>query len=108
MYTKVLTTLHDEAIFLPLTAKLQTAVTNTGVSGFKFGFMEFDLPLANLYPTPESSNSLTDGETAGIAVGAALGVALLALMTCVCVLIAHEKKGKPIFSNLVDQAKVDP
>ena len=108
VYTKVLTTLHDEAIFLPLTAKLQTAVTNTGVSGFKFGFMEFDLPLANLYPTPESSNSLTDGETAGIAVGAALGVALLALMTCVCVLIAHEKKGKPIFSNLVDQAKVDP
>ena len=107
VYTKVLTTLHDEAIFLPLTAKRQTAVTNSGVSGFKFGFMEFDLPLANLYPAPEkSSDSLSDGEMAGIAVGAVLGAALLALLAFVCVMIAREKQGKPIFSNLVT-AKVD-
>merc|ERR1712194_826225 len=107
VYPKVLTTLHDEAIFLPLTAKRQTAVTNSGVSGFKFGFMEFDLPLANLYPAPEkSSDSLSDGEMAGIAVGAVLGAALLALLAFVCVMIAREKQGKPIFSNLVT-AKVD-
>ena len=36
-YSKVLTALHDEAIFLPITAKRQTAVTNTRVSGFRFG-----------------------------------------------------------------------
>ena len=126
VYTKVLTTLHDEAIFLPLTAKRQTAVTNTGVSGFEFGFMEYDLPLANLYPTrsppppspvpspppsppPEkSSDSLSDGEMAGIAVGAVLGAALLVLLAFVAVLIAREKKGQPIFSNLVEQARVDP
>ena len=54
MYTEVLTALHDEAIFLPLTAKRQTAVTNSGVSGFKFGFMEFDLPLANLHPSSDN------------------------------------------------------
>ena len=120
VYTEVLTALHDEAIFLPLTAKRQTAVTNTGVSGFKFGFMEFDLPLANLYPTrsppppprlpglpdglpgPTHSDSLSDGETAGIAVGAVLGIALLALLAFVAVLIAREKRGQPIFSNLVE------
>jgi len=51
LYTEVLTTLHDEAIFLPITAKRQIAVTNQRVSGFQFGFMEYDLPLANLYPT---------------------------------------------------------
>jgi hypothetical protein len=51
VYTEVLTALHDEAIFLPLTAKRQTAVTNKGVAGFKFGFMEYDLPLANLHPS---------------------------------------------------------
>lgn len=50
LYTEVLTTLHNEAIFLPLTAKRQTAVVNKRVSGFEFGFMEFDLPLANLEP----------------------------------------------------------
>ena len=128
VYTDVLTTLHDEAIFLPLTAKRQTAVTNTGVSGFKFGFMEFDLPLANLYPTPspsppppppppppspppppptaasklsESSDSLTDGEIAGVAVGGVLAVALLAVSVFVCVLVSREKKGQPVFSQVV-------
>ena len=55
LYTEVLTALHDEAIFLPLTSKQQTAVTSKGVSGFQFGYMEFDLPLANLYPSPASS-----------------------------------------------------
>ena len=109
VYTEVLTALHDEAIFLPLTAKRQTAVTNSGVSGFKFGFMEFDLPLANLSPAPEkSSDSLSDGEMAGVAVGAVLGAALLVLLAFVAILIAREKKGQPIFSNLVEQAKVDP
>jgi len=51
LYSEVLTTLHDEAIFLPITAKRQTAVTNARVSGFQFGYMEFDFPLANLHPT---------------------------------------------------------
>ena len=44
----MLTTLHDEAIFLPLTGKRQTAVANKRVSGFEFGFLEYDFPLANL------------------------------------------------------------
>ena len=48
LYTEVLTTLHDEAIFLPLTGKRQTAVANKRVSGFEFGFLEYDFPLANL------------------------------------------------------------
>jgi ABC-type transport system substrate-binding protein len=52
-YTEVLTTLHNEAIFVPLTAKRQTAVTSKSVSGFEFGHMEFDFPLANLSPTPQ-------------------------------------------------------
>ena len=54
LYTEVLTALHTEAIFLPITAKKQTAVTNERVSGFEFGYMEYDLPLANLYPSPPS------------------------------------------------------
>ena len=58
VYAEILTALHDEAIFLPLTAKRQTAVTNTDVGGFKFGFSEFDLPLANLHPkcSPEEED----------------------------------------------------
>lgn len=108
LYSEVLTALHDEAIFLPLTAKRQTAVTNKRVSGFKFGFMEYDFPLANLGLTaPRSSDGLSDGEKAGIAVGVLLGLALLALLAFVAVLIAREKKGLPVFSNLDEPASVN-
>jgi len=55
LYATVLRTLHDEAVFLPITAKRQTAATNVRVSGFQFGYMEFDLPLANLFPTGNHS-----------------------------------------------------
>ena len=48
LYSEVLTTLHNEAIFLPLTAKRNTAVTSKRVGGFKFGYMEYDLPLTEL------------------------------------------------------------
>ena len=50
-YTEIFQTLHDEAIFLPLTAKRQTAVTSASVTNFEFGYMQYDLPLANLCPT---------------------------------------------------------
>jgi ABC-type transport system substrate-binding protein len=65
LYTEVLTTLHDEAIFLPITAKRQIAVTNQRVSGFQFGFMEYDLPLANLYPSSQTRLVITAGLQTG-------------------------------------------
>lgn len=111
LYSSVLTTLHDEAIFVPITAKRQTAVTNVRVSGFRFGYMEFDLPLANLYPTPPpataaSDSSLSAGAKAGIAVGAVLGAIALIF---VVVLVVYEKQGKPIFTSITEPpAKFPP
>lgn len=101
-YKLVLETLHNEAIFLPLTAKRQTAVTNTRVGGFKFGFLEFDLPLANLEPAPDASGGLDTGALIGIIAG---GVVSLLLLMCVCMLISAEKKGQPIFTNVAQPAK---
>ena len=105
-YAEVLTTLHKEAIFLSITAKRNVAVTNTRVSGFKFGFMEYDLPLPNLYPTPsppgdddDDESGLSGGAIAGIVIGSVFGAALLVFAI---VLVAFEKKGKPIFVNLDD------
>mmetsp|Transcript_20696 Transcript_20696/g.64810 ORF Transcript_20696/g.64810 Transcript_20696/m.64810 type:complete len:702 (-) Transcript_20696:244-2349(-) len=106
LYDTVLTTLHNEAIFLPISAKRQVAVTNVRVSGFQFGFMEFDLPLANLFPTPpekdDDDDDLSGGEIAGIVVGAVVG-GLLLLSTIV--LISKEKAGTPIFTSMQDVHK---
>jgi len=52
LYTNVLTTLHDEAIFVPLSAKHQIAVVNNRVSNFRFGCCEFDIPVAKMAPMP--------------------------------------------------------
>ena len=96
LYSQVLTALHDEAIFLPITAKKQTAVTNKRVAGFRFGYMEFDLPLANLKPAPAESSSNSD-VTVAVAVGAAVAVVLLLL---ILYLVCKEKQGKPVFTTV--------
>ena len=129
LYSEVLTTLHNEAIFLPLTAKRQTAAINKRVGGFEFGYLEFDLPLANLAlqsqidatspppppmsppPTPappvsedeeaaSTLESLTDAAVSGIIVGVVLGVVLLIVSIFLCMLIGREKAGKPMFTTL--------
>lgn len=70
-YTEVLNILQDSAVFLPLTAKQNLAVVNTGVGGFKFGFQEFDIPVAGMYPlpppSPPSNDDLSDGAIVGSA-----------------------------------------
>ena len=91
-YSDVLTALHDEAIFLPITAKRQTAVTNKRVGGFQFGYMEFDLPLANLYP----ASTLPTWGIATI-IGAVVAAALLGFLVYI---IMKEKKGTPVFTSL--------
>lgn len=91
-YTQVLTALHNEAIFLPITAKRQTAVTNKRVGGFQFGYMEFDLPLANLYPA-----STMPEWVLAVIIG---GVVVALLVIFLLYIISKEKSGKPVFTSL--------
>ena len=91
-------------MFLPLTRKKNIAVVNSRVSGFKFGAMEFDIPIHELYPTPlpkppDSPEpwQLPFGAIFGIVVGV---VALLAALSFLYVLIAREKRGEPIFMKI--------
>ena len=53
-YTSILNTLNEEAIFLPLTAKRNTAVLSKRLSGFVFGSTEFGTGsvIASLIPDP--------------------------------------------------------
>ena len=97
-YSEVLTILNNEAVFLPLTRKKNVAVVNSRVSGFKFGAMEFDIPVANLYPTPPDKFPV--GGIVGIVVGV---VAFLGLLIFVGYLIRREKRGEPMFTELPSQ-----
>jgi hypothetical protein len=105
-YTDVLTLLNEEAVFLPISHKRQIAVTSKGVSGFQFGTTEYDIPVAQLFPTPPPSEADDDGLSssalAGITVGALSGLGLLMLST---LLIVREKEGNPIFYSPVAQSQ---
>ena len=92
-YDTVLTTLHSEAIFLPLTSKRQTAVTSTSVGGFRFGYLQYDVPLANLRPAAAAAPDWI----VPVIIAAIIVVILLMF---ICFLISKEKAGKPVFTNL--------
>ena len=102
-YKSLLTTLHNEAVFLPITRKRNIAVVNKRVSGFKFGHTEFDIPIASLYPTPPidtSGSGLSGGGIAGIVVGSVVGFLLLVALV---VIIVREKQGQPVFMPIPSQ-----
>ena len=104
-YTSLFNTLNEEAIFLPLTAKRNTAVLNNRHSGFVFGTNEYGTAatLSSLRPAPppsppsSSDDGLSSGSIAGIVIGCIVGTGLLLF---VIILIASEKNGKPIFMTI--------
>ena len=107
-YTSLLTTLHSEAVFMPLTRKQNIAVVNSRVSGFKFGSMEFDIPIAALKPTPVEEEESKKFPVAGI-VGIVLGaVVILGLGAFLSHMIVLEKRGKPLFMELKQDVNDDP
>jgi nickel transport system substrate-binding protein len=69
LYTEVLTSLHKEAVFLPLSAKRNVAVVNKRVFGFQFGSTQFDFPIETLYPavkdTQDACSELVDAYPKG-------------------------------------------
>ena len=93
----MITMLHNEAV--PLTRKKNIAVVNDRVSGFKFGSMEFDIPITALHSIPPPV-----GMIIGIVFGA---LAVLGLLACVVFMIVREKQGAPIFMD-VPQVPPEP
>ncbi len=103
LYTDVLTRIHNEAIFLPLTAKRNIAVVNRRVSGFEFGTAEYNLPIEKLYPTSPVASAVNVLSTGGIAGIAVLSVAVSILAVAMLFLIQKERHGKPYFLPLVER-----
>jgi hypothetical protein len=109
----ILTAVHEQAIYLPLTYMTNTAVMNRRLENFKFGAQQFDIPVAQLRlagTTPiaqattvndgdsTGGNNLSAGIIAGIAI--ACGVAVMTLVA-LALLIFREKRGNPVFAPLL-------
>ena len=108
-YTSLLTTLHDEAVFLPISAKHHIAVHNNRVDRetFKFGFSEFDVPLANLKPAPPPPTEKNDLPGWGIALVTVASLAFLSLAAFVSYMYNRERQGKPIFKPFLEKVERD-
>jgi len=104
-YDSLLTTLHEEAVFLPLTRKKNVAIINSSrVAGFQFGSSEFDMPIAAMYPASDESYQFPVGGIIGIVVGV---LTLFGLAGALGYLIVREKRGKPAFSALMQNDNQD-
>ena len=99
LYTQVLTSYHNEAIFLPISSKKNIAVVNKRVAGFAFGMTEFDIPIERFYPAPPppASGGTEPRIVAAIVIPCVLGFLAIAF---VIFMIRREKAGEPVFSNL--------
>ena len=45
LYKEILTTLHEQAVYVPLTYRVVTAVYRDNITGVRFMPQEYDLPL---------------------------------------------------------------
>ena len=122
-YTSLLTTLHDEAVFLPISAKHHIAVHNNRVDreSFKFGYSEFDVPLANLKPTvyaspspppappsaPPPPTEKNDLPGWGIALVTVASLAFVSVAAFVSYMYNRERQGKPIFKPFLEKVEKD-
>jgi nickel transport system substrate-binding protein len=92
LYSRAIRGVQDQAVYLPISSKRNIAVVNDRVSGFKFGFTEFDIPVAAMRPaTPPG---LPAGTLAGIIVGSVVGASMCSFLAF---MIYRECRGAPIF-----------
>ncbi len=104
----IMTAVHEQAIYLPLTFKTNVAVVSARVENFQFGASEFDIPVrqlrlagrnhAGMAGASQDSTGLSTGAIAGIVT--ACVVAAVAIVAVGC-LIVREKRGNPFFGPLL-------
>jgi nickel transport system substrate-binding protein len=112
IWTRILTAIHEQAIYEPISFMRNTAVMNQGFENFLFGGQQFDIPVAQLRATNSAegaataqesgSNGLSAGAIAGITVAAVCAVLAFAAMLA---LIYRERQGKPMFAPLLASEK---
>lgn len=117
MWRAILTAVHEQAIYLPLSLHSKVAVVNRRVDGFKFGEQQFDIPVRQLrirldpqaaqtFDSAGSDGGLSGGVIAGIVIACVVAVAAI---VAIGILIAREKKGRPMFAPLIsNQEKSAP
>jgi len=104
-WSAILTAVHAQAIYLPLSFVRNTAVVSRSVTGFEFGSLQFDIPLVQLQKggggggaAPSAAPTLPPGAVAAIVVLGVVGVVGLAI---VAYMARRERAGSPLFHPLL-------
>ncbi|KAG7671861.1 putative Nickel-binding periplasmic protein [Nannochloris sp. 'desiccata'] len=106
LWKKILTAIHEQAIYLPISYLANTAVINRRLDGFEFGKSQFDIPAHKLRLAGQMSATNNENNSSGLSGGAIAGIAIasclaLAALVALAVLIAREKRGSPVFAPLL-------
>ena len=130
-WADILTVLHEQAVFLPISYLVNVAIFDERYKNFAFGAQQYDLPVHRLIDSERvlqetaavaasakaaagaahggsGGSGLSGGAVAGIVIS--LAVVAAVAVAAVAVLVLREKKGNPIFTPLLadmDMACVD-
>ncbi len=106
LWAKILTVVHEQAMFVPLSYFINVAIINNRYKNFAFGGQQWDLPLYRIVDSQmlgaaaRSQPKLSSGAIAAVTICGA--IALLGL-SAVAVLVVRERRGRPVFTPFEEE-----
>lgn len=107
----ILTAIHEQAIYLPLSFMTNPAVYGSRLAGFEFGSQQFDIPVQQLRVAGglrEAEAAAAGGDSQGgtLSAGAIAGIAVASVVALAAAafgafLVVHERRGQPVFAPLL-------
>lgn len=106
LWAAILSGLHANAIYAPVSSVVNLAIVSKGIVGFRMGVQQFDLAIAlrsvSLVGTTPTGTSIPKDQSGVIAASVlAPVVALMALG--VLYMVRRERAGKPLFTPLLQE-----
>lgn len=104
-WTDILTVLHEQVVFVPISFLVNVAVVSDRYENFGFGAQQWELPVHTMVDrellAQQQKPGLSAGAIAAIVVCSVLCVLMLAALA---LLVWRERRGRPVFMPLLDEA----
>eukprot|EP00877_Chromochloris_zofingiensis_P012495 jgi/Chrzof1/749/Cz01g27080.t1 len=103
-WADILTILHEQAVFMPLSYMVNVAIVNKRYENFQFGAQQWDLPLHKLVDSQLLRQGAPKPAIGAGAIAAIVICGTLALLAVagVVFLVVRERRGRPVFQPLID------